>query len=404
MADIRPFKAIRPRKDLADRIAALPYDVYDTMQAREEIMREPYSFLRIDRAETQFLEGVDPYCSEVYEKAKELLWGAVACGEFVQDKNECYYIYELTLKGRTQTGIAACASIEDYHAQVIKRHENTRKDKELDRICHVSACEAQTGPIFLAYRSDPVIAEVVKRAKKGEALYDFTSPDLVRHRVFVINTEEEKEKLLAAFASIQRIYIADGHHRCASAVAVGDKKKSREAKYFLSVLFPAEELKILPYHRVVRDLNGLSEEQFLNKIKDVCTIEPMGTKAFAPKHKGTFGMCLRGNWYRLSIRLRADKTDPVEGLDVAFLQSQILAPVLGIMDPKTDHRIDFVGGIKGLKELERRVLEEGGTAFSMYPTSIEELFCVADENRLMPPKSTWFEPKLRSGIFIHDIR
>ncbi|MBQ8549028.1 MAG: DUF1015 domain-containing protein [Lachnospiraceae bacterium] len=412
MATIKPFYCIRPTAELAHRVAALPYDVYNRSEAKAVVAKDTLSFLNIDRAETQFPDDVDTYADCVYAKAAELLNARIADGTFVTDTTTNYYIYELTMDGRTQTGIVACASIDDYMNNVIKKHENTRADKEEDRIRHVDTCNAQTGPIFLAYRRNETIYSVVAKTKKNAPLYDFTSEDGITHRVFVISDVADVKAVSDAFSSIDSIYIADGHHRAASAVKVGLKRRSEnpgfdgteEFNFFLSVLFPEDELKILPYNRVVKDLNGLTKEAFLDRIAQEFIIEKLGTEAFQPVKKGTFGMFLDGSWYCLTANDTLQQiTDPVESLDVSLLQDYLLAPVLGIGDPRTDKRIDFIGGIRGLGELERRVAEDMTVAFSMYPTSIGELFAVSDAGRLMPPKSTWFEPKLRSGLFIHKL-
>ncbi len=412
MATIKPFYCIRPTAELAHRVAALPYDVYNRSEAKAVAAKDSLSFLNIDRAETQFPDEVDTYADCVYAKAAELLNTRIEDGTFVTDSTRSYYIYELTMDGRTQTGIVACASIDDYMNNVIKKHENTRADKEEDRIRHVDTCNAQTGPIFLAYRRNETIYSVVAKTKKNAPLYDFTSEDGITHRVFVISDSADVAAVSDAFDSIDSIYIADGHHRAASAVKVGLKRRSEhpgfdgteEFNFFLSVLFPEDELKILPYNRVVKDLNGLTKDAFLSRIAQDFTVEALGTEAFQPVNKGTFGMFLDGIWYRLTANDTLQKiTDPVESLDVSLLQDYLLAPILGIGDPRTDKRIDFIGGIRGLGELERRVAEDMTVAFSMYPTSIGELFAVSDAGRLMPPKSTWFEPKLRSGLFIHKL-
>ena len=408
MAVIRPFECVRPAEKVADRVAALPYDVYDSKEARVEVEREPLSFLKIDRAETQFDESVDMYSEQIYKKAHDMLMEAIDDGTFITDKDKAYYVYELTMDGRTQTGIVACASIDDYLNNVIKKHENTRADKELDRINHVDTCSAQTGPIFLAYRANAVISTEVAKAKQEKPVYSFTAVDGIRHQVWKISSKESVEAIENAFAGINQIYIADGHHRAASAVKVGLRRReanpgytgNEEFNYFLSVLFPDEELMIMPYNRVVKDLNGLSEEEFMAKIKDKFTVSESSTQV-APSKKGEFGMYLGKKWYTLTAKEEILSSDPVDGLDVAVLQNNVLEPLLGIRDPKTDKRIDFVGGIRGLGELERRCSEDCVLAFSMYATSISELFAVADAGLLMPPKSTWFEPKLRSGLFIH---
>lgn len=410
MAVIKPFECVRPNEKDAARVAALPYDVYNRQEAVCEVKREPLSFLKIDRAETQFDDSTDTYAPEVYAKAKELFEEALADKTFITDTDKTYYIYALTMDKRTQTGIVACASIDDYLNNVIKKHENTRADKEVDRITHVDTLSAQTGPIFLAYRADSVINDAVKKTKENKALYDFISPDGIRHQVWKMTDITLVENVRKAFEGIDSVYIADGHHRAASAVKVGLKRRqenpgytgNEEFNYFLSVLFPDEELMILPYNRVVKDLNGYTQEEFLNKIKEKFDIAESDNQV-SPDKKGTFGMYLGGKWYKLTAHKDIMSDDPVDGLDVAVLQDNLLAPVLGIGDPKTDKRIDFVGGIRGLSELEKRCREDCVVAFSMYATSIAELFAVADAGKLMPPKSTWFEPKLRSGLFIHRI-
>lgn len=411
MADIRPFQAYRPAAGLESEIAALPYDVYNREEAAEEVKTHPGSFLAIDRAETQFAPEVDTYADCVYEKAHDLLWQWIREGRFVREDKPCYYIYEQVMEGRSQKGIVACASIDDYQNQVIKKHENTRADKEQDRIRHVDVCEAQTGPIFLAYRSQAPLRQVIDRVTAGEALYDFTAPDGITHRVWVVWEEEQMGIIRDTFAGMEQIYIADGHHRCASAVKVGLRRRENnsahtgeeEYNFFLSVLFSAEELKILDYNRVVKDLNGYEKDVFLEKIGEKFSVECLGEKSYRPRKKYEYGMYLEGEWYRLTAHEEIRSKDAVEGLDVSILQDHLLAPVLGIGDPKTDRRIDFVGGIRGLEELERRVRTDMQVAFALYPTSIYELFNVADAGRLMPPKSTWFEPKLRSGLFIHTL-
>ena len=411
MAVVKPFICIRPAKEHAAEVAALPYDVYNRKEACAAVKGNPLSFLNIDRAETQFSDDVDIYTDCVYEKARELLDSQIADGIYVTDAGDHYYLYELTMDGRSQTGIVACCSIDDYVNGVIKKHENTREEKELDRIRHVDTVNAQTCPIFLAYRQNTALKEIVAEEKTKSALYDFVSDDGIRHRVWRIDGADRTDAIEAAFAAIPSTYIADGHHRAASAVKVGLKRRTKHPgytgeepfNYFLSVLFPDEELMILPYNRVVRDLNGMSTKQFFEKLKEKFELEEIGKEPYAPVQKGTFGMYLGGTWYALKILPQYRSTDPVKGLDVSILQDHLLAPVLGIGDPRTDKRIDFIGGIRGLKELERRVSEDMEVAFSMYPTSIEELLSVADAGLLMPPKSTWFEPKLRSGLFIHRL-
>lgn len=410
MARIKAFSGIRPRKGLEARIAALPYDVYSREEAKIQVEKEPMSFLRIDRAETGLDDSVDVYDPEVYQRAHDLLWEMVEKGEFVREEKPCLYLYEQRMAGRCQTGLVACASVDDYLNQVIKKHENTRADKEADRIRHVDVCNAQTGPIFLAYRRQEALQEIFAGIKTGEPLFAFSSEDGVEHRGWMIAEDETVEKIIGIFGGMDSIYIADGHHRAASAVAVGRKRRAErpgytgeeEFNYFLSVLFPGEELFIMDYNRVVHDLNGLTKEEFLEAVKEKFLVEKCG-EAYSPEKKGKMGMYLGNQWYALTVRKEYESDDPIEGLDVSILQREVLAPVLGITDPKTDSRIGFIGGIRGLSELERRVHTDCKAAFAMYPTSIEELYRVADQGLLMPPKSTWFEPKLRSGLFIHEL-
>ena len=411
MAQIRPFRAYRPCQGMEERIAALPYDVYNRAEACEVVKKNPESFLAVDRAETQFGEGVDTYADCVYEKADQMLREKIQEGKFVQDPTPCFYLYELTMDGHSQTGVVGCASIDDYRNNVIKKHENTRADKEEDRIRHVDTCSMQTGPIFLAYRAKEDLKEKIGELKKHAPVYDFVSEDGIGHRVWVIDNDADVAMIEEAFGKIPAIYIADGHHRCASAVKVGLKRREQypdytgeeEFNYFLSVIFPDEELRILDYNRVVKDLNGMDAAAFLTRIGEYFTVEKKGQAPYRPTKKGMFGMYLEDEWYCLVAKEEIKSEDAVEGLDVSLLQNYLLDPVLGIKDPKTDKRIDFVGGIRGLGELERRVHADMKVAFSMYPTSIAELFAVADAGRLMPPKSTWFEPKLRSGLFLHEI-
>ena len=454
MAEVRPFRAWRPAQGLAERIAALPYDVVSGKEAREEIRREPCSFLAVDRPETQFEEGTDAAAQYVYERAGTLLRQWMKEGSLLHETEPCYYIYELERQGYVQTGIAACVSADDYLCGVIRRHENTRKDKEEDRTRHVRACGAQTGPVFLAYRAKEEIRAITERCRKEASLYDFVSPDGIGHRVWRIGAREDVQALHEAFAGVERLYIADGHPRCASAVRVAldrreecpDYTGEEPFNFILSVLFPDDELTILEYNRVIRDLNGLTPQEFLEKVGAHFEVSPE-EGAYRPEGKGRFGLYLEKKWYRLTwkreteteaavstaqtpvysaeapsapAQVPADSapapaasvqapapaapSDPVQALDADVLQRLILEPVLGIKDPRTDERIDFVGGVRGLEELEKRCGEDCAAAFSLYPTSIGELFKVADAGLLMPPKSTWFEPKLRSGLFIHSLK
>lgn len=436
MAEIRMFRAVRPVPEKVAKIAALPYDVYNRKEAAEIVKQNPNSFLAIDRAETSFDEGVDTYDERVYIRAKELLKERIAAEDFVMEDKPMYYIYALTMEGRTQHGYVACASIDDYLNQVIKKHENTRADKEKDRIRHVDACNAQTGPIFLAYRQTPALREIMLKKTAERTLYDWVSEDGIRHQVWRVTDVESQRGIREAFAKMDAIYIADGHHRCASAVKVGLKRRAEhpdytgeeEFNFFLSVLFPEEELRILDYNRVLKDLNGMDVQELLQKLQadfeverlpemsetgDIKPEEAAGKEEESsikkvpdirrPAKKGEFSCYVDGDWYRLRAKPHCFSDDPVENLDVSILQTRVLAPFFGIEDPKTDKRIDFVGGIRGLNELEKRCREDCKAAFALYPTDIRELFAVADAGRLMPPKSTWFEPKLRSGLFIHEL-
>lgn len=424
---VKPFAAVRPTASVADQVAALPYDVYDRAEAVAAVDGEPLSFLNIDRPETQFSADVDMYAPEVYAKARELFDARRADGTFVTEPAPCFYLYELTMNERSQTGVVACCAIDDYLENVIKKHENTLEKKELDRIRHIDALDAQTGPIFLTYRDSDAIDILVAAVKKTAPLYDFAGEDGVTHRVWRMAAASEETAcsqayagLVAAFAKVPCAYIADGHHRAASAVKVGLARReanpgydgTEEFNYFMSVLFPASQLSILAYNRVVRDLNGLTKDEFLNALageNGPFEIIHKQESQLEPIDKGAVGMYLDREWYGLGVKPEFESSDPVEGLDVSILQEKVLAPILGIGDPRTDGRIEFVGGIRGLRELERKVnrIDARGdglaVAFAMFPTSIDELLNVADAGRLMPPKSTWFEPKLRSGLFAHLI-
>ena len=424
---VKPFAAVRPTASVADQVAALPYDVYDRAEAVAAVDGEPLSFLNIDRPETQFSADVDMYAPGVYAKARELFDARRADGTFVTEPAPCFYLYELTMNERSQTGVVACCAIDDYLENVIKKHENTLEKKELDRIRHIDALDAQTGPIFLTYRDSDAIDILVAAVKKTAPLYDFAGEDGVTHRVWRMAAASEETAcsqayagLVAAFAKVPCAYIADGHHRAASAVKVGLARReanpgydgTEEFNYFMSVLFPASQLSILAYNRVVRDLNGLTKDEFLDALageNGPFEIIHKQESQLEPIDKGAVGMYLDREWYGLGVKPEFESSDPVEGLDVSILQEKVLAPILGIGDPCTDERIEFVGGIRGLRELERKVnrIDARGdglaVAFAMFPTSIDELLNVADAGRLMPPKSTWFEPKLRSGLFAHLI-
>lgn len=406
MAIIRPFKAYMPAKGLENKIAALPYDVYNREESVEVVKNNPDSFLRIDRAETNFDMSVDTYAPEVYMKAKELITGWIEEGRFVQSDKPCFYIYQEIMDGRPQTGIVGCAAVKDYENNIIKKHENTLAAKEQDRISHISTTNMQTGPIFLAFRSNVTIDSFLKKVTDATPYFDFVSEDSVGHKVWVVDSEADIDFLVSEFSNMNAIYIADGHHRCASACKVGAARHEdgmdKESDYFLSVLFPENQLKIMDYNRVVKDLNGYDVAEFLEELETYYHIGGSDIPV-KPAKKGQCGMYLDGNWYSLELKSEWIDDDPVSGLDVSILQKYVLDGMLDIKDPKTDSRIGFVGGIRGLEELEKRCNDDCVVAFAMYPTDILELFAVADAGRLMPPKSTWFEPKLRSGLFLHDI-
>lgn len=414
MATIRPFMAIRPAAPYAKDVAALPYDVMNSAEAREMVRDAPLSFLHIDRAEIDLPPETDPYSPAVYAKAKETLERMIAEGVFGQDLLPNLYIYRLTMNGRSQVGLVCCTSVDEYLDDTIKKHELTRADKEADRIRHVDTLNANTGPIFLAYKENEVARSVLAGWMSAvPPVYDFVSEDGIGHTVWVIDSDTEIGMLVDSFQAVQNLYIADGHHRNASAVKVALKRREakpdytgeEEFNFYLSVLFAAEELHIMDYNRVVRDLNGYDAVGFLEEIGKKFIVTPYeGEGACRPPERHTFGMYLEGNWFLLRAKEEILTDDPVLGLDVSILQKELLEPVLNIGDPRTDQRIDFVGGIRGLGELAQRVDSgEMKVAFSLFPTSMEELMDVADEGMTMPPKSTWFEPKLRSGLFIHDL-
>lgn len=420
MAVVRAFRAVRPAPDKVSQVAALPYDVYSRKEAKAAVEGKPLSFLNIDRPETQYGPEFDMYSDEAYATARRLLEERMDDGTFLTDPAPAFYLYEQTvesgalaplMKGHSQTGIVACSSVDDYLNGVVRKHENTREEKEQDRIRHVDALSAQTGPIFLAYRAHKGLSDLTAEEKQKQPLYDFVSEDGIRHRVWKVADPETISRIEGYFREIPATYIADGHHRAASAVKVALKRRAEnpgytgdeEFNYFLSVLFPDTELQILPYNRVVSDLAGLSPEDFLLEADAPFSIWDDGTEPVVPDGKGVFGLYLQGHWYRLEFREELREADPVAGLDVSVLQDHLLGRVLKIDDPRTSDRIAFVGGIRGTKELEKLVNEGKAAAFSMYPTSMEELLAVADAGLLMPPKSTWFEPKLRSGLLIHQI-
>lgn len=412
MSVLKPFKALRPSKEYADKVAALPYDVMNSEEAREMVKENEYSFLHVDKAEIDLPKDTYIYDEKVYDKANENLKKLISDNIINQDEKPCLYIYAQTWRGKTQTGIVGCTSIDDYMNNVIKKHELTRADKEADRIHHVDTLDANTGPIFLAYRKNVKLEELISSwQKNNEPEYDFISGD-VQQTVWVIDDDSIINSIVDEFKNIPSLYIADGHHRAASAVKVGMKRREQypnytgneEFNFFLSVLFCADDLAIMDYNRVIADLNGYSKEEFLKKIAECFDIEKVGSEAYAPRERHNFGMYLENEWYSLTAKNNTyDDNDPVLSLDVSILQNNLIAPILKIEDPRTDKRIDFVGGIRGLNELEKRATSDMKLAFSMYPTSLEELMAIADAGKIMPPKSTWFEPKLLSGLFIHEL-
>lgn len=414
---VLPFPCIRPVPERAAEVAALPYDVFDRAEAAAYVSEHPLSFLGIDRPETQFAPEQDMYAPEVYARGAELLQERIDEGIYQEDPSMSYFLYELTQDGRTQTGVVGVCSVADYDAGTIKRHENTRAEKERDRIEHIRALGCQTGPIFLTYRDEPVLSFILATVKSGSPLYDFTDEEGVRQRVWEVRRPESVDAIREMFGRVPCAYIADGHHRAASAMRVAHEMRAAAEEagtytgkepfnYFLAVLFPASELTILPYNRVVADRAGRSVEELLAEVRDAGFEVAEVEGAIEPAVPGEMGMFTGGHWYRLALGPElaeaVREADPVSALDVSVLQDRILGPILQIDDPREDPRIAFVGGIRGTEELERRAGTEG-VAFSMHATGIDQLLAVADAGLLMPPKSTWFEPKLRSGLFIHRI-
>jgi len=410
MAVFRPFKAFRPKPDFAGDIASKPYDVLNSEEAREEVKSKPLSFLHVGKPEIDLDPAIDHYDPKVYEKGKENLQKLINDGYLVEDKEPYLYVYAQTMDGRTQYGLVGCASVDDYWNDVIKKHEKTRKVKEEDRCNHVRVTNAHSGPIFLTYRDVDEINNIVSTITKDKPENDHVAEDGIRHQSWVIKNKNTINKIQNILSNVNYFYVADGHHRSAAAGIVGrerqkanpNHKGDEEYNFFLAVLFPGSHLHIMDYNRVVKDLNGLSKDEFIKKLSNLFTITEKSGQ-FKPSKKGDVGMYIGSKWYQLSANLELLKNpDPVESLDVAILQREVLAPILGIDDPRTSERIDFIGGIRGLAELEKRVNSgEMKVAFAMYPTSVSELMSIADAGKIMPPKSTWFEPKLRDGLFVH---
>lgn len=408
MAVIEPFKALRPQAEFAGQVASRPYDVLNSKEAKVEAQGNPYSFLHITKAEIDLPEDLDSHSPEVYQKAKQNLQAFRQRDVLFKENKPCYYIYRLVMNGREQTGLVCGSSVKDYEKNIIKKHEHTRPEKEEDRINHILATGAQTGNVFLAYRAVDEIDALIDQWKvKNSPVYDFTAEDGIRHSVWVVNQDATIDTITGYFADLVPVtYIADGHHRAASAAkakkALGDQAKP-SASFFLTTLFPSSQLEIMDYNRVIMDLNGLTEAEFLEKVSEKFQVEKTD-QAYRPEAFHQFGLYLDNSWYKLTSKENTYSNDPIGILDITILQENILDPLLGIKDQRTDTRIDFVGGIKGLKELEKRVNSgEMKIAFSLYPVSIKQLFDIADSDNIMPPKSTWFEPKLRDGLLTHLI-
>ena len=409
MAIIAPFKALRPAAQFASQVASRPYDVMNREEAKTEARGNPYSFLHITRSEIDLPEDVDVHSPEVYTKAKENLDAFLSREVLFRENKNCYYIYQLVMNGRSQTGLVVASCLDDYEKGIIKKHEFTRPEKEQDRINHIVTTGAQTGNVFLAYRNLEAIDTLINDWKAGRSsIYDFVADDEIQHTIWIVNDDETIERITTLFAEqIPFTYIADGHHRAASAAKVRKNLGSaanNSADYFLTTLFPSNQLHIMDYNRVVKDLNGLNKDTFLNRVSENFDIETMGQNAFSPKNLHEFGMYIDNTWYKLIAKPGTYSDDPIGILDVTILSNNILDKILGIADQRTDKRIDFVGGIRGLGELEKRVNSgEMKLAFNLYPVSIQQLFDIADSGNVMPPKSTWFEPKLRDGLLTHTI-
>jgi uncharacterized protein (DUF1015 family) len=409
MSDIRPFRALRPRPDLAARVAAPPYDVISSDEARAMAAGNPYSFLHVNKPEIDLPADLDHYDDRVYAQGVATLRRLMAEGVFVREESPSYYLYQQRMGDHTQVGLVCASSCAEYERGEIKRHENTRKDKEDDRTRHVAEQNANGEPVFFTYRKSADVDRLVAQVSADAPLYDLVTDDGIGHTVWIVPTALT-ERFTAAFARVPALYVADGHHRTAAAARVGLERKAANAhhvgnepyNYFMAVLFPHDQLKIMDYNRVVKDLAGLAPAKFLKKLSDGFTVTP--TETPRPEAPHQFGMFLEGRWYRLVANPGTwPAGDPVRSLDVSILQENVLAPLLGIRDPRTDKRIDFVGGIRGLSELEKRVKGGWAVAFALYPTSLDQLMAVADAGVVMPPKSTWFEPKLRSGLLVRTL-
>jgi len=411
MSDIRPFRGYRPRPDAVRYIASPPYDVLSSEEARRMAQDNPLSFLRVVKAEIDFEPGTDLYSDEIYERSAANMASLIADGDLVHEAADAFYVYQLRMGDHVQRGLVCGASVQEYEDGLIKKHEFTRREKEDDRARHVETLMANAGPVLLTYRADAGVDALVGRICEGEPVYDFTADDGIGHTVWVVTRGDLVARLRNAFERVEALYVADGHHRSASAFRVRDHLRGDNPghtgdepyNHFLAVVFPDAQLRIMAYNRVVRDLNGLTAEGLLDALRERFEVEPADVPdPSAPKQ---FGMFLGGRWYRVTAKPGTFPAgDPVRSLDVAILQENLLAPVLGIDDPRTDARIDFVGGIRGAQELERRCAEDMEVAFALYPTGVDQLMAIADAGEVMPPKSTWFEPKLRSGVVVRSLR
>lgn len=414
MSKVRPFKAIRPEAKYASDVVSLPYDVMNRKEAAEMASGNPYSFLHICRAEIDMPEQENVYDRSVYEKAKSNIEKHLEEGVFIREEKPALYIYREIMDGRVQTGIVGCVSVDEYKSNTIKKHEFTRVEKEIDRINHFDVCDANTEPVFLTYRDDSRIRTILDKFTRDNApVYDVTAADGIKHILWVMDDETLIEEMTSIFDEIPALYIADGHHRSASACKVGEKRREEnpdytgdeEFNFFMAAIFPDSDLKIFDYNRVVKDLNGNSSQEFMEKIEKAgFALEDMGEEPYYPERKHVFSMYLDGRWYRLTASDDIVPDHITDSLDVAVLQNSLLEPVLGIEDPRTDKRIDFVGGIRGLGELKKRADSDMKVAFAVHPVSMDDLLAVADNDMVMPPKSTWFEPKLGSGLFMHSLK
>ena len=411
MVRIKPFRGVRPAENKIKDVASPPYDVLNSAEARIEVQGKPYSFLHVVKPEVDLPENIDHYDEVVYQKGRDNLFKFIQDGVLIQDEKPCFYLYRLKMGNIDQIGLVAGASIEDYENNIIKKHEHTRADKEADRIKHVDTLNANTGPVFLTYKARKDMNQLVSELIMEKSVYDFEAEDGIKHIFWKIDQEDDIQKIMSIFSKINFLYVADGHHRSASGTIVGQRRReanpnhtgNEEYNYFLSVIFPHDQLYIMDYNRVVKDLNDLSTNEFLKKVEEKFIVDIYSKdKVYHPEGLHNFGMYLDGFWYKLMVKQGTfPEDDPVKSLDVSILQENLLSPILGIGDPRKDKRIDFVGGIRGLEELSRRVDAGEAVAFSLYPTSIEQLMAIADAGKVMPPKSTWFEPKLRSGVIIH---